>query len=594
MKGHYLIFFLVILFSCQTKENKTQSTASENRPNVILIMTDDQGYGDLGFHGNPHIKTPVLDSLARTSTRFTSFYVSPVCAPTRSSLMTGRHSLRTGIRDTYNGGAIMADSEVTIAEILKENGYRTGMFGKWHLGDNYPFRPEDQGFDETVWHASGGIGQVGDVKNYYAFDSSYFDPELIRNGVFFKSKGYCSDVYTDEALHFIDQENDDPFFIYLSFNAPHTPLQLPKSSYEMYQDVQVDAGSHMQKGYPVREMSDRDIDAARKVYGMVSNIDDNLGRLFNHLNKKGLAENTIVIFLTDNGPQQNRYNGGLRGRKGMVYEGGVKVPFFISYGNKIPKDQNVDIPGAHIDVLPTLLSLCDIESTNISNPIDGKDLKPLIYGESVTWADRPLFFHWQRGFPEPYRNVAVRKGDYKLVGNTAHHANVEDFELFNLAEDPYESVNLNLQLPDKVNELRSLFDDWYNNVIKEDNLVAFPRIPVGTEHENPVLLNRNDAKGAKGIWNQDLIYGYWDVSVEETGSYDVRCYFRENVKNSGRLKVRLGSIQRSKDHADTLTRLVEIENIELQKGNYQLETWFREHKKWQNVHFPFYVEIEKK
>jgi arylsulfatase len=210
-----LVFFFLL------QGNSIIAQKSE-QPNVILIITDDQGYGDFGFMGNPHVKTPTLDQFASESLQFTNFYVSPVCAPTRSSLMTGRYSLRTGIRDTYNGGAIMATSEVTIAEMLKQANYATGIFGKWHLGDNYPSRPIDQGFDESLIHLSGGMGQVGDFTTYFQKERSYFDPVLWHNGRQRPYLGYCSDIFTDEAIRFIEDNKDRSFFCYLSFNAPHS------------------------------------------------------------------------------------------------------------------------------------------------------------------------------------------------------------------------------------------------------------------------------------------------------------------------------------------------------------------------------------
>ena len=203
-------------------------------------MSDDQGHGDLGFHGNPDIKTPVLDSLAAVSARFTQFYVSPVCAPTRASLMTGRYSIRTGVYDTYNGGAIMSADELTIAEYLKTKGYICGVFGKWHLGDSYPFRPQDQGFDYTFVHSGGGIGQPGDFyDNYIRPSDSYFDPVIMKNGKKIKTTGYCSDVFTDEMLKFIDTNKSHPFFAYLAFNAPHTPLLVPEKYYTMYENLEI-------------------------------------------------------------------------------------------------------------------------------------------------------------------------------------------------------------------------------------------------------------------------------------------------------------------------------------------------------------------
>ena len=205
----------------------------ENHPNIILIITDDQGYGDFGFTGNPHVKTPVLDNFAKQSIRFNNFYVCPVSAPTRAGLMTGRYSLRTGVRDTYNGGAMMASSEVTIAEMLREAGYATGIFGKWHLGDNYPMRPCDQGFDESVIHLAGGMGQPGDFTTWPNGDSSYFDPVLWHNGKQQKYVGYCSDIFTSNAVDFLEENRNRPFFCYLAFNAPHTPLQVPERYYNL-------------------------------------------------------------------------------------------------------------------------------------------------------------------------------------------------------------------------------------------------------------------------------------------------------------------------------------------------------------------------
>ncbi len=298
-----LIIFSCILFSCNKKEI--------DRPNVILIITDDQGFGDLGYNGNTNISTPNIDTLADESLRFNNFYVSPVCAPTRSSLMTGRYSLRTGVRDTYNGGAIMSTDEITIAEVLKEANYKTGIFGKWHLGDNYPSRPSDQGFNESLIHLSGGIGQVGDITNYFQGNTSYFDPMLWLNNEKKKYDGYCSDIFTNEAINFIDKNKSENFFCYLSFNAPHTPLQLPKKYYEMYKDLDLEKVSN--QGDII--MSEKDKEDAKKVYGMVSNIDDNVGRLLKKLDELGISENTIVIFMTDNGPQQRRYVSGLRGLK---------------------------------------------------------------------------------------------------------------------------------------------------------------------------------------------------------------------------------------------------------------------------------------
>ncbi|MGB2908307.1 MAG: arylsulfatase [Candidatus Aminicenantaceae bacterium] len=566
-----------------------QAAYGQSRPNVILCMTDDQGFGDLGFHGNPMIRTPVLDRLAAKSVRFNNFYVSPVCAPTRSSLMTGRWSLRTGVYDTYNGAAIMASEETTVAEILNKEGYRTGIFGKWHLGDNFPFRPKDQGFEESLVHGGGGIGQVGDVKNYFEFDRSYFDPILWENGVPVQTRGYCSDVYTESAMKFIEVHREEPFFVYLSFNAPHTPLQVPEEFNEIYADKDPAAVSYSRQGRPLPKMSDGEKDAARRVYAMVTNIDRNLGRLFECLRSLKLDSNTVVIFLTDNGPQQRRYTAGLRGQKSSVYEGGVRVPCFIHIPWLAPGPAGIDIPAAHIDMLPTILGLCGIPLPQ-QLEIDGHSLVPLIQGRSVSWAERPLFFHWQRGFPELYRNIAVRKGHYKLVGHAPHTAGAEEFELFDLQKDPYEMEDISVRHPEKALELKQEFDRWYSDIMESPHLKEPQKIRLGSPHEDPVLLNRNDAKGDEGIWAQDRIYGYWDVQVEDDNFFDFTFYFRESVNQEGTMKLRLGTTQRSLRNTDPAARTLEMRRIFLKKGNYRLEPWYRAGG---GNHLPFYVEVRR-
>ncbi|MDH5604932.1 MAG: arylsulfatase, partial [Cyclobacteriaceae bacterium] len=518
-KALFIFFFSQLLYNCKVT---TENIDEQKRPNVIMVITDDQGYGDLGFNGNPDIKTPVLDSLARKSTRFTSFYVSPVCAPTRSSLMTGRYSLRTGVYDTYNGGAIMASGETTLAEIFKMNGYHTGMYGKWHLGDTHPHRPEDQGFDETLYHNGGGMGQVGDVNNFFKYDSAYFDPVLWKNGRTIQTKGYCSDVFTDGAIEFLNNNKDSSFFLYLSYNAPHTPLQLPTEYEEMYRDITIDSNNYDNGSRPFNKMNEGAIDAAKKVYGMVTNIDDNLARLFTRVNELGLRENTVIIFLTDNGPQQPRYTSGMRGLKGTVYEGGIHVPFFISMPGTFKENMEIDIPSAHIDVLPTLLDICKITIPESLN-IDGKNLMPVVRGEDPDWKDRSLFYYWQRGYDHPYRNVAVRQGAYKLVGHTDHLADIRAFELFNLIEDPGEMNNLVEKNPETALKLKNAFDQWYDEIIISENLLNSPRISIGSALENPVILNRNDSKGPPGIWAQEDRYFYWDVEVQSKGLYTIKC-----------------------------------------------------------------------
>ena len=320
MKLH--TFTVVLLMLLAGPFVSAQTPAKAKKPNVILIMTDDQGHGDLGCHGNPVIKTPNIDKLAKQSVRMKNFYVSPVCSPTRSSLLTGRYNYRTGVVDTFIGRSLMHPDEVTLAALLRAVGYRTGIFGKWHLGDNYPLRAIDHGFHEALVLKGGGIGQPSDPPG----GESYFNPILQHNGKAVKKEGFVSDIITDAAIDFISKNKDGPFLCYLPFNCPHGPLEVPKKYYDMYKG-KIKVADFPKTGYPVEGKVD--LDATAKIYGMITNVDDNLGRLFAKLDELGLANDTIVIFMTDNGPQQPRYNSGMRGRKATVFEGGTRVPFFV-------------------------------------------------------------------------------------------------------------------------------------------------------------------------------------------------------------------------------------------------------------------------
>ena len=571
LKNNWKTYLVLLITSLLTI---IQSIAQNNvqKPNIILIMTDDQGYGDVGFTGNPDIKTPVLDNLSEKSVNFDQFYVSPVCAPTRASLLTGKFFARTGVYDTYNGGAMMATEEITIAEILKDHGYKTGIFGKWHMGDNYPMRPQDQGFNESLVHLAGGIGQPGDYLNYFKFDSSYFDPVLMKNGIPTQTKGYCSDVYTDYLIEFIENNNDQPFFAYLAFNAPHTPLQLPQKYYDMYADLDIDWSDYPDKERDYPELTERDIETAKKIYGMVTNIDDNIGRVLEILKSNDLDQNTLVIFLTDNGPRGERYNGGLRNEKSSAYEGGVRVPCIMYLPDRFDPKIKVEEPVANIDLLPTLLDLINVDPPY---DIDGKSILPLIEGRSVEWInDRPLFTHWHRGYPEPYRNIAVRKGDFKLVGNTDHLAPVNEMELYNIKNDPFELNNMVNQQSEKATELKQVFDDWYNKIIVNEHYVNPPGIVVGSHYENPVVLNRNDAKGAPGVWKQDHVYTFWDLKIKEDDMYDVKINFLNELPAPGRYVLKIGTIQRTIENKEEGNKTLTIEKMPLKKGNCRLESWY--------------------
>jgi arylsulfatase len=578
LKSAFVAIIFAIVSICNAQESQ--------QPNVIIIITDDQGYGDLGVTGNPHVKTPTIDKFASESIRFNNFYVSPVCAPTRSSLMTGRYSLRTGVRDTYNGGAIMASNEVTIAEMLKSANYTTGVFGKWHLGDNYPSRPSDQGFDESVIHLSGGMGQVGDFTTYFQGDSSYFDPVLWQNNQKKSFDGYCSDIFTQEAINFINQNKDEPFFCYLSFNAPHTPLQVPQEFYDKYKDIDPTKGFD-QDGRPFPEMSEKDKEDARKVYAMVDNIDVNIGKVLENLERQGIDENTIVIFMTDNGPQQKRYVAGMKGRKGNVYQGGVRVPFYLRYPASFSKDKDIELAAAHIDILPTLASMCKVSLPE--KEIDGQNLLPLMLGKEIGWQNRSLFFYWTRRYPELYNNIALRKGAYKLVGKTGYDAAIQDFELYNVESDPYEMTNLVAIKLDVAEKLKVELDSIYGVLVNEENLINPPAIKVGYDEENPIVLNRNDASGQRGIWAGEEIYGKWYTEVAE-GYYDIKFKFIKPVNGGGRMVVEANTIVRQKKISGEMIDVIEMDNVYIPKMKGDIIPFYAVNGR--NV-FPFYMVMTK-
>ncbi|RTE53931.1 arylsulfatase [Arenibacter aquaticus] len=557
----YAALCLFILIGCSEESKKTK------RPNVIIVVTDDQGFGDLGYYGNPHIQTPTLDGFAKESVRFDQFIVSPVCAPTRASLMTGRYSLRTGVRDTYRGGAIMATGEITVAEMLKEAGYTTGMVGKWHLGDNYPSRPQDQGFDFTLRHLSGGIGQPGDWPNTKKGKRSYFDPMLWKNGEMFQSKGYCSDVFTEAAMDFVEQNKEQPFFLYLSYNAPHAPLQVPQEYYDRYKDIDPSTGFE-NDGRPFPEMDERMKENARKVYAMVNNIDDNLKKLFNQLEDLKLEDNTLVIFMTDNGHQHYRYAAGMRGRKSFVYEGGVRVPSFWRLPSRFKGNRDIETPAAHYDVLPTLADLCNGQLPT-DRIIDGKSLVPLLSNENSSLDNRSLPRSWVRGGPEKYNNISIRKNPYKLIGNTGETAGIEQFELYNILDDPYEQNNLVGAKTMEAQKLKSEMDIWFDEMTNSPNFIKAQPAIIGTAYENPSVLNLNDAVFAK---NQDLeqdVAG-WEIEATEAGNYDIQINTGRKQLSQISLTLTVGELEIKREYKELADGIIDLKNIELQKGATKL------------------------
>ena len=516
----------------------------KSRPNVVLIITDDQGYGTVGVHGDDQVRTPYMDRLANEGVAFDRFYGHPLCSPSRAALMTGRYFYRTGILHTSRGGALMSGDEVTAAELFRDAGYRTGIFGKWHLGDNYPMRPMDQGFEKAVWHKGGGIGQAPVRPN------SYFDSLLWREGEEFQAKGYCTDVFFDEALAFIEEHQSEPFFIYIPTNAPHNPLEISDEYADPYREMGLD-------------------DSVARIYGMVENIDDNIGRLLELLERLGLDEDTIIIFTSDHGPAGGRYNAGLRSTKGDVYEGGIRVPYFMRWPKGMPAGFKTDKIASHIDVLPTLLSLCNVDSP-ADLRMDGVDLTPLIRGREVEWLDRTLFIQTHRGSrPRQYHNCTAITQRYKWLGYPST-GEQWDFEtsstdpvmaLYDLEDDPGEEKEIGGQMPDLVAQMKRDYDVWFDDVASDWQAGV---IHIGNLAENPLTLCRyQDSE-----YISELPHG-WRVKIEQSGTYELRIN-RESLNGAGALGVQWqGNTQRNLLAAGENTG-----RFELEAGDGKLEIWF--------------------
>jgi len=443
----------------------------------------------------------------------------------------------------------MYPDEITLAEMLGAAGYRTGIFGKWHLGDNYPMRPIDQGFHEAVVLKGGGLGQPSDFPG----GGSYFDPILLRNGKPERFQGYCSDIYTREALRFIEANRDRPFFVYLATNAPHSPLEIADAYVEPYRRMGLD-------------------EQVAKVYGMVTNMDENIGRVLARLEELKLAEDTLVIFLTDNGPAGKRYNGNMRGTKGTVYEGGIRVPFFLRWPRMVKPETKIDRLAAHIDVLPTLLQAAGATAPK-GVKLDGRSLMPLIRDDRKPWPDRTLFFQWHRGDePELYRSCAARNQHWKLIDGK---------ELYDLENDPAESKDLAGQHPDIAGKLRREYEEWFKDVSSTRGY-APPRIQLGTKFENPVILTRQDWRGPRAGWKADSL-GYWEVLVTEKARYEVSVQLAAAAAE-GVVRFRLNGAVLERPLAQGATEAV-LGTAEIAAGPGRLEAEFAAGGSTTGVHY---------
>ncbi len=506
------------------------SLAAEARPNIVLIVTDDQGWWDLGSHGNREIETPNLDALASESVELTRFYVQPVCAPTRAGLMTGRHYLRTGLYNTRFGGDTLHSGEQTVAEALRDSGYRTGMFGKWHLGEYRRYHPDQRGFDEAIFFTAGHTER-------------YWEPDaLMRNGDPVRVRGHITDVLTDAASTFVRSRDDRPFFLYLAYNVPHSPLF---------------ASDELHERYRAKGVASRDA----RIYGLMDQCDAAIGRLLETIDSEGLHNETVVFFMSDNGGVSRHFRAGLRGGKGSVYEGGIRSPFFARWPGRFEAGRKSDARGSHLDMFPTLLEIAGA-SAPADRQLDGRSLLPLLAGQTDKSPHERLVHIWDRHAPGPASRWSIAGLRYKLVGP----------ELYDLQSDPGETRDIASEEPATAAALRREFDGWLAAVTAGRSFEPVP-VPVGDRLENPVDLwpswARHRGRHASvtqpyhrppvapaplgeqpveestvytfGAYYWDTIEGWgeagesvsWKVAVARSGEYDVSAIYGCDVEDAG-------------------------------------------------------------
>lgn len=536
------------------------------RPNVVLIITDDQGYGDVGAHGNTMIRTPNLDRLHGESVRLTDYHVDPTCSPSRSALMSGRYSTRTGVWHTIQGRSLMNTREVTMAETLSAAGYSTAMFGKWHLGDNYPLRPQDQGFGHVFRHGGGGVWQTPDYWGNDYFDDTYFRSHGGQE-VPEKTTGYCTDVWFDNAIAFIENNKEGPFFTYIATNAPHGPYWVDDKYSQPYKDT----------GVP---------ETMANFYGMITNIDENVGRLRKKLDEWDIAENTLFIFTTDNGSaagwrarddeegKWRGFNAGMRAGKGSEYDGGHRVPFFVRWPKGgVEGGRDVDTLAAHVDILPTIAELTGTTLPNRAM-LDGTSLAPELRGESHQ-RDRTLFVHSQR-VPEviKWRKSSVMTERWRLINGE---------ELYDMLADPGQKSDVAAGNTGTVEKLRAAYEGWWASLSPVFDETV--HIGIGSDAEPETRLTghdwRVDSNDITTPWNQGHIKngtmtnGLWAIDVTESGKYEfeLRRWPRPHggplEATEARLEIAGKSLKKGTKANDSAASF----KAELPRGRTTLQTW---------------------
>lgn len=512
MRTSLLSLFFALLAGCSLAAERSSAP-----PNVIVLLADDQGWGDLGATGNTDARTPNIDSLARSGATVDRFYVCPVCAPTRAEFLTGRYHPRSGVRGVDSGRERMNTDERTIADVFKAAGYATGIFGKWHNGGQWPYHPNARGFDEFYGFTSGHSGY-------------YFDAPLDHNGQSVRGRGYIADDLTDRALAFIADNKSRPFFCYIPFNTPHSPFDVPDVWWERWKEA------------TVKKRADgigENLAITRVVHAMNENLDWNVGRVLRQLDELKLSDNTIVVYFSDNGPNSARWNGGMKGRKTHTDEGGVRSPFFIRWPRRIPGGHVVtEIAGA-IDLVPTLARLANVPLQN-GKPLDGRDLSPLLLRSARDWPERMIFSHWMG-------RVSVRTPRYRLDDRGA---------LFDMVVDPGQQHDMPAENSNLADRLRAAVASWRREMFgSADGSIAaqktgkaangpavtvdarpipvgFPTFPrtvlpagEGVPHGSVQRSNRFPNSTYFTNWQSTNDVITWEIDVHETGDYAVEIHY---------------------------------------------------------------------
>jgi len=497
--------FLILILSCNSVKTKKQ----DKHPNVIIILTDDQGWGDLSLTGNPDINTPNIDKLAQNGALFERFYVSPVCSPTRAEILTGRHHVRGGVYSTSEGGERLDLDETTIADNFKQNGYKTAAYGKWHNGMQYPYHPNARGFDDFYGFCSGHWG-------------NYFSPMLERNGNIVKGIGFLPDDLTNKALSFIETNKNSPFFLYIPYNTPHSPMQVPDTWWNKIKD------KDLNNNHPNRNKEN--IAHTKAAYALCENIDWNVGRLSQKLKELRLEENTIIIYLSDNGPNGWRWNGAMKGIKGSTDEGGVRSPLIVKWKDKIASGKKIEHLASAIDLLPTLEELTGI-TLKPSKPLDGKSLKPLLLDENPDWEDRFIVNHWKQ-------RTSIRSQQFRLDNQD---------RLFDMINDPGQTIDVAPNHPVQLEKMLEFKNQWKSEVLIELPKEDLRTTPIGhpdflytqlpardaTPHGNIARSNRWPNASFLTNWVSVTDSITWDVEVLEAGNFEAIVYYTCNTENIG-------------------------------------------------------------